>query len=204
MDEMSQELATLDVLPIPATTGLASCIIPEQTIAGITPQFLSYSLYTINEDETRTPMYGDTQYGAIGQIQVIAGAMPRVLPQVEITTFNYSYDDSNPSQIVKTYLSGAADVNPLNDGVSGQSFTVDFITDTLDATVYVQFTDSVVVNASAKWFTAEEFTIDPTTTRITKTYNEVADYSNNVCWFRIKYIPTQQNTGSFKKVILSR
>lgn len=204
MDDDSQEICTVDVTPIPLTTGLASCTIPANYIDNIAPQSLKYSLYVVNTDNTKTPIYGDVQYGMPGKIDLIGGAMPTKLPNLVIDTFMGYIDDHDPLNIVRTFTSEAAFVNPPNDNVSGESFEVDFMTENLDADVTVQFSDSAVISAETTWYDIETFTIDSNTSLVTKTYNEIIDFSNNVVWMRVKYVLNPLNIGSFKKIIIKR
>ena len=70
MDNNSQEVLTLDVDPVPNTTGLATMTVYAQDIAYLNPQFLKYTLYFIDGDENKTPLYADTQVGVSGVIEL--------------------------------------------------------------------------------------------------------------------------------------
>jgi hypothetical protein len=103
MDENLQEVCTVDVLPIPQTTGLASCTLPAIIIDKIVPQLLTYSLYNVSND-VKTPIYGDAQFGLKGKLHLIGGALPVKLPEIVITQFGLTYDDHDPNQVIKQLL----------------------------------------------------------------------------------------------------
>ena len=201
MDENDQEVYTAAVTPIPQTTGLASMTVPASAVAYMAPQFLKYSVYIVS-GATKTPLYGDTQFGAIGKMELIGGAVPTPLEPKIIVSFTHLDNDTDPRVIVKNYYSDAVEVNPLNDINEQSSINLEFRLSGLNATVTVQVTNYVVVSAATEWRDLETFTVTPSTERVFKTYNEVEDYSNNIGWLRIKYVPTANNTGKVDKIIV--
>lgn len=201
MDENSQEVYTAAVTPLPQTTGLASITIPASAVAYMVPQFLKYSVYIVS-GSTKTPLYSDTQFGAIGKMELIGGATPTPLAPKIIDSFTHLDNDTDPRVIVKNYYSDAVEVNPLNDINEQSSINLEFRLSGLNATVTVQVTNYVVVSAASEWRDLETFTVTPSTERVFKTYNEVEDYSNNIGWLRIKYVPTANNTGKVDKILV--
>ena len=202
MDQESQQIheTTLDVNT--GIKGIARATIPAGAIAAYTPQFLKYTLYKINNNGTKTPVYGDTQFGATGTIDLLGGAMPTAAPPKVIDTFIYMDDDTNPANIVRTYFSEAIEIRPLNFGPDNSQVKLEFWPVGLSGTITVQITDDAVVSSATTWKDIEVFSIAPSTDRVYKTYNEVVDYSNNVSWIRIKYIRATNNTGTFDKVLV--
>jgi hypothetical protein len=202
MDNFNQEVLTADVNPVPSTTGLATMTIYSDDIAYIKPQFLKYTLYILGENEEKTPLYGDSQFGIGGTIDLKAGAMPDIaVPQI-IDKFVYLVDDTVPGNYVYTYVSDSVEVNPRNDINENHSIKLEFLTNSFDAEVTVQITTDVVVSAATEWTDLEIFNIANTTNRVDKVYNEIEDYSNNIGWLRIKYIPESSNTGKIDKVLV--
>jgi len=202
MDSLNERVCIVDVIPVPNTKGLASCTIPSSSLLSICPQRLTYSVYIENNDGTKSPIYGDTQYGMIGKIQLFGGALPESLPPVIINTFYFTPDDS-VTPIIHHYFSEAAEINPPNDYVSEQKIVLDFIIDNLDADITVQITDYAVISTATEWTTIERFSVVPTTTRVNKTYNHIIDYSNNVGWLRVKYTPNNGSTGKIKQITIN-
>lgn len=203
MDELNEEVCTIDVTPVPNSIGLAHCAISANVIAQIVPQFLKYSLYIVNLDGTKSPIYGDTQYGMIGKIHLLNGAIPEQLPPLVIDTFNMLQEIATDSTIISHYFSEGTEIRPPNDYVSKQFINLDFIFTNLEADISVQVTDYAVISNATIWHTLENFSILPTTTMIHKQYNHIIDYSNNVGWLRITYTPTNKSTGKIEKVTIT-
>jgi hypothetical protein len=107
-------------------------------------------------------------------------------------------------KLSNNYYSESAYINPLNDNLVGEKFDVEFWPENLDADITVQFSDSAVISHATTWYNIDNFTITPSTSLLTKTYQEIVDFSNNVVWMRIKYVPTNTNIGNFKKVIVKK
>lgn len=202
MDNFNQEVLTVDVTPVPNTVGLATMTIYSGDIAYIKPQFLKYTLYIAGENQENTPLYGDTQFGIGGVIDLKSGAMPdEIIPQI-IDTFVYLVDDRVPGNYVYTYFSDAVEVNPRNDTNENHSIKLEFRPNNFNAEVTVQITTDVVVSTATEWIDLETFSITNSTDRVNKVYNEIEDYSNNIGWLRIKYIPNTGNTGNIDKVLV--
>jgi hypothetical protein len=202
LDVFNTEVLTKDVVPILSSPGLATMTIYAEDIDFIKPQFLKFTLYILNDDGTKTPLYGDSQFGINGQIEVLNGAVTESPEPKTITVFSYVNNDGLLNPTNKTYTSEAVEVNPRNDINENGSIGLEFYPKLLDAEVKVQITTEAVVHAFTSWTTLETFTITPSTDFLTKTYQEVDDYSNNIGWLRIVYNPTTANTGKFDKVIV--
>lgn len=201
LDELKREIFTGDIVPH-TVTGIGTITIPVYVFANMSPQFLTYALYIVNNNGSKTPVYGDTQFGAVGKIDLLNGVMPVGYTSRIIDTFLYVVDDTNPSQLVKKYTSEAVEVNPLNDWNENSNIDLEFRLENLEAQITVQISDDAVVSAGTIWRDIEVFSVEPSTSKIYKTYNEVTDYSNNIGWLRVKYIPTQRNTGKIDKIIV--
>lgn len=197
LDQLSQEIFATSVDTNTGVTGIGRIVIPAAAVGYLKPQFLKYTVYVINTDSTRTPVYGDTQFGVSGTIDLIGGSLPEPLPPKIIDTFTYLIDDSNPSNFIKTYYSEAVEVNPVNDINENSSINLEFRNLGLEASVTVQFTDDAVISFATQWRDIETFSIDSTTDRLFKTYDEILNYSNNVGWMRVKYLPWQGVDASF-------
>lgn len=202
MDNFNKEVLTVDVDPVPNTTGLATMQIGADDVAYLNPQFLKYTLYILEDTGGKVPLYGDTQFGIGGTIDLKAGAMPDIADPQIIDAFTYLVDDAVPGNYVYTYFSDAVEVNPKNDINDSHQIKLEFWPETFSATVSVQITNDVVVSTATEWEDLETFNITNTTDRVTKIYNEILDYSNNIGWLRIKYIPDTGNTGKIDKVLV--
>jgi len=200
LDELNQELCTVAVIPVPNTKGLASCTIPSSSLSSIKPQLLKYSLYVLNSNGTKSPIYGDVQYGMGGKLRLWDGVVPEELPPIIINTFTFLPDDTAFPTMTYNYFSEAVEINPPNDAITKPYINLEFIAENLDADVSIQITNYAVVSTATAWTTIETFSISPSTTIVLKQYNEIIDYSNNVGWMRVKYTPRNGNVGKIKQV----
>lgn len=182
-----------------ATPGLATVSIPPATFANIKPQFLKYTVYILNNDSTKSPVYGDTQFGLGGTLELLQQGTPLTLPDLIIDVFNY-YDDLSMASSIKTYISEAALINPPNDLAATSTFNFDFILNNLDGTIKVQFTKDSVAQAFSNWENIETFNVTNATSTLTKTYTVANDY----VWARIHLVTTANNTGKIDKVTIRR
>jgi hypothetical protein len=204
MDVNNREILTADIDTTAATcsTGIGIMLVNEHELSGIDPQYLKYTVYIENQDGSKTPVYGDTQFGVGGTIQLIGGVLPEEpTPQI-IDVFNYINNDDLLNPTNKTYISEAVEVNPKNDINESHVINLEFRSLSLDAEVKVRITTDVVVSTATSWTDLETFIITPSTDLLTKSYSEVEDYSNNIGWLRIEYTPTTTNTGRFDKVLV--
>lgn len=200
MNQISEFIYDADLNVNTGITGIANVTIPSSVLAPVAaPQFLKYIVYKINNDGTKVPVYGDTQFGVTGVIDFIGNVMPSDKPPMIIDTFIYMDDDKNPSNIVRSFYSEAVEIRPT-DPVDTSIINIEFRPNQLTATVTVQVTDDTVVSAATTWRDLETFTINPTTDRVFKTYSEIIDYSNNVSWLRVMYVPSHGVEATFDVV----
>ena len=200
MDQLDQEVYTTTAVHS-ATPGLATVTIPAGAVEYLTPQFLNYSIYIENNDGTKSPIYGDTQFGVTGTIDLLGRAVPKVLAPKIIDTFNYMENDLlNPAP--RIYTSESVEVNHPNDIREDSSISLEFWLENLSADITVQITEDVIVHAFTEWQILETFSVTSSTDRVSKVYNGVEDYSNNVSWLRIQYERADGNTGSIDKVLV--
>lgn len=201
-DEAHQEVYTATMTPSLTTPGLASCIIPSTVIQNVSPQLLKYAMYILNSDNTKTPIYNDVNYGMSGDIELIGGILPELADPLVIDVFNYMTSGTDASNLIRTYTSNAVEINAVNDFVSSPIINLELRTTNLEADITVQISNYAVISSATVWTDLETFSVVPSTTRIYKSYTDIVDYSNNVGWLRIQYIPKNQSTGTIDKVIV--
>jgi hypothetical protein len=63
------------VTPILEKKGIAYVTIPQEDLADLTPQFLTYSVSAVKNGRD-VMLYADTRFGAVGTIELIGNAMP--------------------------------------------------------------------------------------------------------------------------------
>ena len=198
------ELITTVTLDPMTTTGLALATISEDDLINLEPQFLSFSIYRINDDLTKTILYADTQFGAKGNIELVGTVMSVDTPPREITRF---IEITNPAilpppWIQVTYSDAVEIIQPnLLDVAENDSISFDFFFKNLDADVTVQFTKDPVISSGIDWIDIETFTVTASTATLTKTF-ENPTYARDYKWARIKYIRVSNTTGKIDKVLV--
>jgi hypothetical protein len=197
MDQLNQEVYAGDIDTTTGIKGLGLMTIPATALDTITPQFLKYSVYILNDDDTKTPVYGDTQFGVTGTMDLLAGAMPTGLPPKTIKTFIYEIDVIDPTWATRNYYSEAIEVNPVNDGVGSGEVELEFSFSSFDADVTVQTTTGTVISTATIWDDVETFNVTTSTSTVTKTY----PVSSDTNWLRITYVAQASDTGKIDKVI---
>ena len=196
MDQLNQEVYAGDVDTETGIKGIGIMSIPASALDSITPQFLKYTVYILNDDETKTPVYGDTQFGVTGTMDLLGSAMPTGLPPKVIKTFTYEIDVRDPTWATRNYHSEAVEINPVNDGVGPGEVELEFMFSSLAADITVQTTKDGVVSTATTWTNVETFNVTSATTTVTKTYPTNADTN----WLRITYIAQANATGKIDKV----
>ena len=196
MDDLNQEVYTADVVHS-GSVGLATFTVPADAVVNLSPQFLNYTIYVLNEDDTKTIVYGDTQFGATGNMELI-GTADIIVPAPEvIKTFTYLENTIEP---IRTYYSESVIVNPKNDNDPEPTIELEFLPLALAADVNVQVTYDKVVSTATTWETVETFALASSTSTLTKTYVAPDDFTNEVNWLRITYIRATDNTGKFDRI----
>jgi hypothetical protein len=198
MDVNGREVYTGDVIPL-EKQGLAVMKIHADVFSGLDQQYLNYSLYLINNQGEKLPVYADTQFGAVGTMELISNAMPVPTKPETIKTFIKEIVDTRPGTELINYYSSSLFVRPRNDLGDSETITLDFVFNDMEGEVTVQITDSYVINQGNIWRDLESFQISPSTKFLTKSYYEVKDFDDNICWLRVKYTKT---VGSIQKVIV--
>ncbi len=178
-----------------STKGLATVSIPKTDLDDITPQFLKYALTASQEAQTNL-MYADTQFNAMGSLELLGTINPVVDTARTYTNFTYLHDTQSD---VITYYSDSIEVDPRNDlAILPTNFTVNFYNNGLAAQVKVEVTKDLTSHTATKWQTLEEFSIADSTVTLAKSYANNADY----VWLRISYIRSTGNTGKFDKLVI--
>lgn len=197
MDQLNQEVYAGDIDTDTGIKGLGLMSIPALALDSITPQFLKYTVYILNDDDTKTPVYGDTQFGVTGTMDLLGGAMPVDLPVKTIKTFIYDIDVNDPTWQTRNYHSEAIEINPVNDGVGSGEVELTFSFSSLDAPIIVQTTTGTVVSTATNWTNVETFNVTTSTSTVTKTYSINSDTN----WLRISYTAQADATGTIDKVL---
>ena len=201
-DVFGRELVTADVTASATTTGLATVNITEADLANITPQFLTFSIYRENEDSSKTVLYADTQFGAVGKIELVGTIMPTSTPPRYITRFA-PISNTYTIPYITYYYSDAVEVRKPNflQAEVDETIELTFTNAGLAGSVIVQSTTEDVVSTGTIWTDVETFDIVPSTTTLSKVY-DYPTYNREVSWMRIKYSRVTNNTGNLDKVTI--
>ncbi len=211
ISEMTLKMAVMDIngneiiisdVTAGATTGLATVNIPATSLEDFTPQFFNFTIYRENEDTTKTVLYADTQFGVKGNMELVDSAVPVNVAHRYITRFIPLEDDISRTSppFVTTWYSDAVEVRLPNffRPASEDQMLLDFKYTGLEAEVTVQYTTDDVIGAATDWVDIETFSVVPSTVTETKDYS--SEYTREMAWVRIKYIPEITNAGKVDKV----
>jgi hypothetical protein len=203
LDIHGQEVFDGEVVPDGTLTGIARVEIPADTFDVVEPQFLKYIVYQTVDDKIY-PVYGDTQFGASGTIDLIGNAWPTSLPPITIKTFLFMDDDSQPAPWPRNFYSEGAQIKDPNYIAETTTINVDFYPVALNTTVHVQTTDAKVISGSTVWTDMDSFSVTNVDSLLTKTYVRGISYDNDAIWLRVKYQLPYNSTGKFDKIIVRR
>lgn len=202
-DVNGQALAALPVTAS-ATTGLATVNVPSTLLESLTPQFLTFSIYRINDDLTKTILYADTQFGATGNMELVGSAVPVTIPPRYITRW-IEINNTLTIPWTETFYSDAVEIRQPNylDGQDNDSISLEFLFKNLEATVKVEFTKDTVISSGVTWEVMDEFAVDPLTANLTRTYDfSNGTYNREWAWARVTYVRAKDNTGNIDKVVV--
>lgn len=183
-----------------AIAGIAVVTIPQDDLADLDHQFLTYSVSAIKAGN-EVLLYGDTRFGAVGKMELVGDAMPAIRDEQVVTSF---YKDLQYGTSMVEYFHCSAIPLRFYEAVPTTVASIDFRFDALVGTVLVEATKDASI--SSETFTLrgtvlETFTVNSTTTNLLKTYTDIGDYT----YIRISYSRTNplSTTGTITKVTVS-
>lgn len=182
MTDLNNSLIAQIVAVPSAVTGLYSVTIDESTTLDLDKGFYHFSLYAEAANGTKTLIYGDSQFGAKGRVELVGDVMPEPRPVLEVDSFN---------ELEDVFYSSAINAEP---GINGDQalHTFAFYPTSLDGTVYIDASLSETTQ-SVQWVEIDSFNVDPADSTFYKNYSGV--YS----WFRVRY---EKTAGTLDKVLL--
>jgi len=200
-DVMGKEFLVANVTPT-ATIGLATVNVRAIDLVNLDPQFLNFTIYKINANTSKTVFYADTQFGVKGNMELVGSAVGTETEPRYITRF-VPITVSDPQPNIITYYSDAVEIRQPNylDAAVNDSVDLDFIFNSLAASITVEYTEDAVVSSNTLWTALETFSVTTATTAITKTYNN-PEYNRDANWLRVKYVRTTNNVGNIDKITI--
>ena len=211
------------------TLGRVYVILTADELAALEPGFYNYSIvkevravvdstdYTVT---SRTPLFFDPHYGAVGNLHIMGDVLGTPYNTVEVYKFNKdidwnsstfvpsdtpqfdnprpNYNQTNTSNTLyeEHHYSSLIDAQP-NMSSPNSLHTFQFY--------FKDYTGNVVIQASLgdggkpseqSWFDLQDFDI------IASELNVFKNQSGKYNWFRIKHTPTNTNTGALDKVLV--
>lgn len=182
-----------DFTAMDLATGKVTVILTEEELLDIDPGFYSYSIVkevrvpvdaNTYKVTSRIPMYMDSQYDAVGTIEVLEDVMGTAEPSLIVNNFNYTnpftVGDENP----KFFISSIIDTKPMIS--AGNSLhTFQFYSSNYRGAVTIQGSLDDQGATPSRW-------VDITTVDLeTERYKNVQGKWN---WFRIKHTPTESSS----------
>lgn len=189
-----------DVSNIDATKGTARLFLTEEDIVNLEIGFYKYSFtqekrspisgteeYTVT---TRSPVYIDSQYGAIGTVEVAGDMQGTATSSILVDQFSYTNPAATGEPQGKFYISSIIDAQPLR--TTPQSLhTFQFYCTNYTGEIDIQASIEPQGATPSKWSTVESFSV------IDKNMF-YANIEGKYSWFRIKHIPNSAALiGSF-------
>lgn len=204
LDQSNREVETYDATVVDdgstaCIKGVARVTIPEADLLGIDPQHLKFTSYILNNDNTKTLLYGDTKYGAQGFIDLLDTVMPKSREIKKYDTFQQetNYTGRTIEERTVTYYSSAVPLK-FYESTPTTSVTVTVTLTDFVGTLGIQATKKEVVGHEAflnpPYNTTEEFVVDDiigTTTRI------YTIDTTDLTYLRVYYINTAGTVDFF-------
>lgn len=201
MDQTSREIETYNATVVDdgsteRVKGIARITLPEADLANLDPQHLKFTSYILNNDNTKTLLYGDTKYGAQGFIDLLDGIVPtsREIRRFDSFQQETNYNGRTFEERTVTYYSSAVPVK----------FYEAVPTTTADLTVYVTgFVGTIKIQATKKEVIGHEAFLDApiqtvvyTTARNTPVvFNDID--TTDITYLRVCYIKTAGTVDYF-------
>jgi hypothetical protein len=195
-------VALLPITPL-ETRGLGTVNITETHLTNVSPQFLNFSIYRINENQSKTVFYADTQFGVKGTIELLGSAVQTPVPSRYITSFlPLSKVFSDPPDTA--YYSDAVEItNPsFIQSVLSDRLNFEFTMFNLNAKVVIEFTKDKIVSSATNWEEIETFLVTPSTVTLIKGFSYPV-YTREFTWARVKYNKLNNSSGSIVKVMVT-
>jgi hypothetical protein len=201
MDQTNREIETYDAAVVDdgstvCVKGVARIRIPEADLAELDPQHLKFTSYILNDDNTKTLLYGDTKYGAQSFVDLLDGVVPKTRDIRKFDTFQQetNYNGRTFEDRTVTYYSSAVPVK----------FYEAIPTTTANVTVYVtDFVGTIKIQATKKEIVGHEAflntdvqTIEFTTARNTPVVFSDID-TTDITYLRVAYISSAGTVDYF-------
>jgi len=182
---------TKSCTPIDITKGRFYVTITEQELYDINNGFYQYSVYQLTSTGTKIPLYIDSQYGAVANIEVVGDIKGNVQPSLDVTEFA-EYDPRVFGETADPFFTSSLIDTHYQSEVSNSTHTF--------ALYSTSYTGSVEIQASLDESAAPSHWTTLTTISINNTNLEYSNIVGKWKWFRIVHTPATNSTGKFDKI----
>lgn len=167
-----------------AIRGIAKLTIPAADLAGLTHQFLKYSV-TATQDSNTIPLYNDSQFGAVGTLELHTNAMPVTRPAKVYKEFVGEIDFMGNvifhTSAIPAKFYEAVPTEQMSFSIQLKGFT---------GTVYLEATEDMTVSVES-WRNSPRIQ----STTVSQSSNGVVTFNNidigSYNWFRVSWtLPT--------------
>jgi len=201
MDQTYREIDTYNAVVVDdgstqCVKGVARITLPEADLAALDTQYLKFSSYIVNADNTKTMVYGDTKYGAQGFIELLDGVIPstRQVRKFEDFQQETNYNGRTFEERTVTFYSSAV---PVKFYEAVPTVTADVTVSVTDfvGTIKIQATKKEVVGHEA-FLNSDVQTIEFTSPRNTPVVFTDVD-TTDITYLRVCYISSAGTVDSF-------
>ena len=186
MDEAGKALpnSPYDITPISSIKGIASVTIPSADLEGLTAQRLRYSVTAVKDTNT-IPLYNDSQFGAVGTLELFTNAMPQTRPAKVYDKFVGEIDFMGNviyhSSAIPAKFYEAVPTTQMNFSIQLNGFT---------GTIYLEATKDATISVES-WRNSPKIQL----TTINQSSNGIVTFDNvdigDYNWFRVGWsLPT--------------
>jgi hypothetical protein len=201
MDQTNREIDTYNATVVDdgstaCVKGVARITLPESALAALDTQYLKFSSYVVNADNTKTLLYGDSKYGAQGFIELLDGVIPstREVRTYEDFQQETNYNGRTVEERTVTYYSSAIPVK-YYEAVPTTTTDISVNVTGFVGTIKIQATKKEVVGHEA-FLNTDIQTIEFTTPRSTPvTFTDID--TTDITYLRVGYINSAGTVDSF-------
>lgn len=210
------------VTPTAGLKGIGSVTVPASDLLTIDHQFLRYSV-TATKGSATIPLYADTQFGAVGTMEVVSNAMPAGGKTQVLYTF---HSDLSYSSTIDEYVHSSPVLIKFYEAIPTTTAQLVLSFNQLQGTVYIEATsDATISNESfpssgnpqlnpdgskpayRRGAVLDTFAVSKTDVSATKVYSNLGSYT----YLRVSYmrasVPVNgawlPGTGSITKVVVT-
>ena len=196
MDASGQALpnSPYTVTPHPTIKGIASVTIPQEDLAELSDQYLTFSV-TASKDGRDVILYGDSRFGALGTMELVGSAMPVFRDDKVYDSFQAEIDLKG----TPTYHSSAIPAK-FYEAVPTETMSFSVKLTGFTGSVWIEGTNRTTINLEA--FKGSDYLYSYTFDDFTGTWDKIVNTAGYQ-YFRVSYsTPLANGIGSSYKVTL--